>query len=708
MKLDWKVPLIPFLIAALLHCPRTVARITGECNDVLEGIANHVTQTPEKKYEKLDDRIVTELMARSRNGDTNAKDELVEMLTPHITRIIWQELGPRGVRPHREDIEEMMQNVLVDIVSHNYPYDMHKEGASAAGTWLYWRVRQQCTSLLRNRHPLKTNREWGDRVGWHPASQESPTEDAQQNELNSIVNTPVEPVIGPSGTPSRLSHFEQKLSIDPTVHAAIKKLPPEHKRILELRLYQRLSLDDIAALTGLNNRKRAKQKLDAAMKTLERRLLEAGHPLMSHPNRSKPIELTQRQTQIFEWLLVQRHSIGEAAGHFETSTDTIKNQKALVLDKIRFAAGDPLLSYDDLTFKKAEDGTEDILISLPNSEHAIRIKPAYRVSLSGASTPIVRTKIINPSSHQTSVIKMLFVDHVSKDKAAQALGILPKHIEQHRARVIENFRNILDDPWLTLNALDFKLAQDGSGDILISQKNSVRPAIRVVAPKTAYDARDAVTITVPPITLTQMQMDIIEQKHLAGRSWSQAAVVMGANGPSIQASFNHTVPKYVGKALGDDRIGADDLQFLRVIQPNGDSTIEVHARGHRTPLQLSTQKQMVLSETEAELLALRYLDGLAFSDLANQLKITEKSAKTSLNYTILPRLREVTGLDSEKLGPKNVQIPEPSRDGKLLIYVYPQGRTTSPLIISARIVGTSANTSQKENTFKNAAASSTR
>lgn len=73
------------------------------------------------------DRVLEELAAAGRDGDTRARDELLRMIEPDVMRITAR------VLPYRLDAEEAAQDALLRIASNLHRF----EGRSKFTTWMY-------------------------------------------------------------------------------------------------------------------------------------------------------------------------------------------------------------------------------------------------------------------------------------------------------------------------------------------------------------------------------------------------------------------------------------------------------------------------------------------------------------------------------------------------------------------------------------------
>lgn len=301
-------------------------------------------------------------------------------------------------------------------------------------------------------------------------------------------------------------------------------------------------------------------------------------------------------------------------------------------------------------------------------------------------------KVLHLSPNQTDIIRKLFLEGASLDKAEKDLGLSRTILINKKSLVLSKLRAALKTPDLKYESLEFSEASDGSGDILISL-DGYSTAVRAVSGHKTFNSANPKRQIKDTITLSEQQIQIIRKKHLAGRTWAEVGAEMGKLPDALAHQINYALVENVKKTLGNDKISIDDIQFLEEpAGPNREARILIYVRGRRAPLLVTTQRQMTLSPFQSGILELRYLQNQGYQQVAEQLNTTRDSVKSNLYRKILPRLRAATGLKEEDLGPEDIRVVSPSNgSGFLEIHVFPRGRTTRPIIVRARITSSRSN-----------------
>lgn len=155
------------------------------------------------------------LVERARAGDHEAFAELVRGQQRRVFGLIANLLG----RP--EEVEDLAQQVFLKIYLSLPRFDFR----AAFSTWVYRIVVNECLDYLRRRRAKKA-----------PGDRELQVED--WTELERVASSPAPDIV-------------RRLELRQTVRALLERLSPQDRTLLLLREAEGLSIEEVAAATGL-------------------------------------------------------------------------------------------------------------------------------------------------------------------------------------------------------------------------------------------------------------------------------------------------------------------------------------------------------------------------------------------------------------------------------------------------------------------------
>lgn len=182
------------------------------------------------------------LMLNYRHGDLSAFKELYRRHRQGLYQFIaWRS-------PRRDWVEEIVQDSWANLHKARATY----QPQASFKTFLYQIARNRLIDLLRQKQAIT-------------ASDLGLNEDDEGASLDRLAEAPHDTV-----SPQDALDKKQQMAI---LHAAIRTLPAEQKEALVLQQFNGMSLEEIAATTGVNT-ETVKSRLRYAMNKLRRQLLD--------------------------------------------------------------------------------------------------------------------------------------------------------------------------------------------------------------------------------------------------------------------------------------------------------------------------------------------------------------------------------------------------------------------------------------------------
>lgn len=179
-----------------------------------------------------DNQVLGELMGAAQQGDSAAYVALLRAITPKVRQIVRRQRGFAGP----EEVEDLVQDVLLSIHQVRASYD-------PARPFVPWLL-----AIVRNRLAD------GARRYARTAHREVPIDEGDVTFLTHAANPE-------SGEPEDAA----------ALHAAVRALPEQQRRAIELLKFKELSLKEAAAVTG-SSESALKVATHRAIKTLRRTL----------------------------------------------------------------------------------------------------------------------------------------------------------------------------------------------------------------------------------------------------------------------------------------------------------------------------------------------------------------------------------------------------------------------------------------------------
>ncbi len=197
-----------------------------------------------------DDSTERRFVERLQRHDERAFNELVEVYSPRVYRLVARILG------RREDAEDMAQEVFVQV----FKGIGHFRGESKLGTWIY----RVAINLCKNRSKYLSRRH-----------------DDKQDALDAVADRqPLHQAKGvTSGQINRPDQMVEGMQIEAIMRKCIAELDPDFREALILRDVENLSYDEIIEITGVAEGT-VKSRIHRARALLKQRVSEAlGEPL---------------------------------------------------------------------------------------------------------------------------------------------------------------------------------------------------------------------------------------------------------------------------------------------------------------------------------------------------------------------------------------------------------------------------------------------
>lgn len=197
-----------------------------------------------------DDSTERRFVERLQRHDERAFNELVEVYSPRVYRLVARILG------RREDAEDMAQEVFVQVFKGIGQF----RGESKLGTWIY----RVAINLCKNRSKYLSRRH-----------------DDKQDALDAVADRqPLHQAKGvTSGQINRPDQMVEGMQIEAIMRKCIAELDPDFREALILRDVENLSYEEIIEITGVAEGT-VKSRIHRARALLRQRVSEAlGEPL---------------------------------------------------------------------------------------------------------------------------------------------------------------------------------------------------------------------------------------------------------------------------------------------------------------------------------------------------------------------------------------------------------------------------------------------
>jgi len=197
-----------------------------------------------------DDSIERRFVERLQRHDERAFNELVDVYSPRVYRLVVRMLG------RRDEAEDMAQEVFVQVFKGIGQF----RGESKLGTWIY----RVAINLCKNRSKYLSRRH-----------------DDKQDALDAVADwQPLHQAKGvTSGEISRPDHLVEGMQIEALMRRCIAELDPDFREALILRDVENLSYEEIIEITGVAEGT-VKSRIHRARALLRQRVaLALGEPL---------------------------------------------------------------------------------------------------------------------------------------------------------------------------------------------------------------------------------------------------------------------------------------------------------------------------------------------------------------------------------------------------------------------------------------------
>ena len=185
----------------------------------------------------MDDRTLGELVRRAQNGDREAAGELIRRYEGRVRASVRRRLGA-DLRK-RIDTDDIFQSAIA--ASLDGLKGLHFEGEDALIGWLTTVAERRLIGAVR-RH----------RAGKRDVSRESPLRSADRIQAGRT-----------SPTQGAVRGEAQQ-----SVKRAVSRLPPDERRVVELRSYEGLTFEEIATRLGLSDRHAARERFRSALRRM--------------------------------------------------------------------------------------------------------------------------------------------------------------------------------------------------------------------------------------------------------------------------------------------------------------------------------------------------------------------------------------------------------------------------------------------------------
>jgi len=185
----------------------------------------------------MDDRRLRELVRRAQAGDRDAAGELLSRYGGRVRAAIRCRLGP-DLR-QRVDTDDILQSALA--VSLEDLQGLRYEGEKALVHWL--------TAVAERRLISAARRHRADR---RDVGRESPLRPAEL----------------PPGELTSPTQGAVRGEVRESVREAVSRLPPQERRVVELRSYEGLTFEEIATQLGLADRHSARERFRSALRKM--------------------------------------------------------------------------------------------------------------------------------------------------------------------------------------------------------------------------------------------------------------------------------------------------------------------------------------------------------------------------------------------------------------------------------------------------------
>jgi RNA polymerase sigma-70 factor, ECF subfamily len=192
-----------------------------------------------------DDSSERRFVERLQRHDERAFNELVEVYSPRVYRLVARMLG------RREDAEDMAQEVFVQV----FKGIGHFRGDSKLGTWIY----RVAINLCKNRSKYLSRRH-----------------DDKQDALDAVADhQPLHQAKGvTSGQINRPDQMVEGMQIEAIMRRCIAELDADFREALILRDVENLSYEEIIEITGVAEGT-VKSRIHRARALLKQRVSEA-------------------------------------------------------------------------------------------------------------------------------------------------------------------------------------------------------------------------------------------------------------------------------------------------------------------------------------------------------------------------------------------------------------------------------------------------
>ncbi len=197
-----------------------------------------------------DDSTERRFVERLQRHDERAFNELVDVYSPRVYRLVVRMLG------RRDEAEDMAQEVFVQVFKGIGQF----RGESKLGTWIY----RVAINLCKNRSKYLSRRH-----------------DDKQDALDAVADwQPLHQAKGvTSGEISRPDHLVEGMQIEALMRRCIAELDPDFREALILRDVENLSYEEIIEITGVAEGT-VKSRIHRARALLRQRVaLALGEPL---------------------------------------------------------------------------------------------------------------------------------------------------------------------------------------------------------------------------------------------------------------------------------------------------------------------------------------------------------------------------------------------------------------------------------------------